>query len=81
MTALNSYSDNCRNQSDRGTCDYVVQVWNGRRWAKVRGAEGGPWTLRSRAERVARSRQEAPRRSSSTEGMPHRVVASQRREA
>jgi len=30
--------------------EYVVQVWNGHRWAKVRGVEGGPWLTRQRAE-------------------------------
>lgn len=52
---------------------YTVEVWNGRAWRKVRGAEGGPWLRQSRAERVARSRASAARRPSSTEGMPHRV--------
>jgi hypothetical protein len=56
------------------TTTYVVQAFNGKRWAKVRGAEGGPWTNRARAERVARSREAAERRESSTEGLPHRVV-------
>jgi hypothetical protein len=53
---------------------YVVQVWNGRRWSKVRSGEGGPWSTRDRAERQARSRERMPRRESSTEGYPHRVV-------
>jgi hypothetical protein len=57
---------------------FVVQVWNGKRWAKVRGGEGGPWSTRDRAERIATSRQAAERRSSSTEGMPHRVVEVER---
>lgn len=57
------------------TAVYVVQVWNGRAWRKVRGPEGGPWSLRSRAERVAAVRESArPRDFSSTEGMPHRVI-------
>ncbi len=53
---------------------FVVQVWNGKRWAKVRGPEGGPWMYRSRAERIAAGRENSERRTSSTEGMPHRVV-------
>lgn len=53
---------------------YVVQVWNGSRWAKVRGPEGGPWNTRDRAERIADGRERAERRQSSTEGLPHRVV-------
>lgn len=53
---------------------FIVQVWNGRVWRKVRGIEGGPWSLRSRAERIADARERAPRRTSSTEGMPHRVI-------
>jgi hypothetical protein len=53
---------------------YVVQVFNGKRWVKVRGAEGGPWSTLSRAERIARGREDMPRRASSTEGMPHRVI-------
>jgi hypothetical protein len=53
---------------------FVVQVYNGKRWAKVRGHEGGPWSTRDRAERIARSREAAERRESSTEGMPHRVA-------
>ena len=53
---------------------FVVEVWNGRRWAKVRGPEGGPWSLKSRAERIAEGRQNAPRRASSTDGLPHRVT-------
>lgn len=53
---------------------YVVQAWNGKRWAKVRGEEGGPWSRRARAECIARSRQNMQRRASSTDGMPHRVV-------
>jgi hypothetical protein len=53
---------------------YVVEVWNGRRWSKVRGSEGGPWRRRQHAERIAEARTHAARRSlSSTEGMPHRV--------
>lgn len=59
------------NRYDRGT--FVVEVWNGKRWAKVRGDEGGPWDYRGRAERIARAREAAERRTSSTEGMPHRV--------
>jgi hypothetical protein len=57
---------------------YVVQVWNGKRWAKVRGDEGGPWNTRDRAERIADAREHAERRPSSTEGMPHRVVEVER---
>lgn len=54
---------------------YIVEVWNGRRWAKVRGHEGGPWLRRDRAERMARAREnESPRDLSSTAGQPHRVV-------
>jgi hypothetical protein len=53
---------------------FVVQVYNGKRWAKVRGHEGGPWSTQDRAERIARSREAAERRESSTEGLPHRVV-------
>lgn len=53
---------------------YVVQAWNGRTWRKVRGGEGGPWTTQQRAELIAAAREAAPRRSSSTEGMPHRVA-------
>lgn len=52
---------------------FIVQVWNGKTWSKVRGVEGGPWSLRSRAQRIADSRERCPRRTSSTEGMPHRV--------
>lgn len=52
---------------------YVVQVWNGRTWRKVRGPEGGPWLTRDRAERIAAARQNAERRASSTDGLPHRV--------
>jgi hypothetical protein len=54
---------------------FVIQVWNGRRWAKVRGVEGGPYLTRDRAERIAASRERQPMRTSSTEGMPHRVKA------
>lgn len=57
-----------------GVSVFVVQVWNGRAWRKVRGLEGGPWSKRDRAVRVAEARERAERRSSSTEGMPHRVV-------
>ena len=54
---------------------YVVEVWNGKRWAKVRGYEGGPFKFEGRAERMATLREAAPSRGlSSTEGMPHRVV-------
>lgn len=53
---------------------FVVEVWNGRRWAKVRGPEGGPWQTRDRAERIAASRENSERRASSTEGFPHRVA-------
>jgi len=56
-------------------CRYIVQVWNGRSWRKVRGLEGGPWLRRDRAERLAASRELAERRTSSTEGMPHRVIS------
>ena len=55
---------------------WIVQAWNGKRWAKVRGSEGGPWPLKSRAQRIATLRQQAERGASSTEGMPHRVVQS-----
>lgn len=55
---------------------YYVQVWNGRRWARVRGPEGGPWGTVSRAGRIADGRETSARRASSTEGMPHRVVDS-----
>lgn len=54
---------------------FVVQAWNGRTWRKVRGAEGGPWTTFDRAKRIADARQNAKRRPSSTEGLPHRVKA------
>lgn len=57
---------------------FIVQVWNGRRWAKVRGVEGGPWTRRDRAERIAREREAGQRRASSTEGYPHRVIETAR---
>lgn len=58
--------------------EYVVQVFSGGRWAKVRGSEGGPYSLRSRAERIAEARQNAePRGLSSTEGLPHRVIERQ----
>lgn len=53
---------------------YVVQVYSGGRWAKVRGNDGGPWNLRSRAARVAAARESLPVRLSSTEGLPHRVI-------
>jgi len=56
------------------TTMYVVQVWNGKRWAKLRGGEGGPWSTRARAESIARNRERSPRRPSSTEGYPHRVA-------
>lgn len=55
---------------------FVVEVWNGRSWRKVRGPEGGPWRSFDRADRIARGRQDSPRRSSSTEGLPHRVRVS-----
>lgn len=55
------------------TTVYHVEVWNGSRWTKVRGGEGGPWLRRSRAQRIADSRERLPLRESSTEGMPHRV--------
>lgn len=53
---------------------FVVQVWNGRTWSKRRGLEGGPWNTRDRAERIAASLENAPRRSTSSDGRPHRVV-------
>jgi hypothetical protein len=54
---------------------FVVEVYSRGRWAKVRGAEGGPWRTRQRAERIAEARQNAtPRGLSSTEGLPHRVA-------
>ena len=56
------------------TAGFIVQVWNGRQWRKVRGPEGGPWLRRDRAERIADGRERLPRRPSSTEGFPHRVV-------
>lgn len=60
--------------------EYVVQVLSGGRWSKVRGSEGGPYLLRSRAERIARARENAtPSGLSSTEGQPHRVVEARRR--
>jgi hypothetical protein len=55
---------------------YTVQVLSGGKWRKVRGLEGGPWRTRDRAERIAHYRQNAERRTSSTEGLPHRVVES-----
>lgn len=55
---------------------YVVQQFDGKRWAKVRGPEGGPWSTRDRAERIAQGRENAtPTSLSSSEGRPHRVVA------
>ncbi len=53
---------------------YIIQAYNGKRWAKVRGSEGGPWHNRAAAERLAQARERCPRRPSSTEGCPHRVV-------
>jgi len=53
---------------------FIVQVQVNGRWRKVRGVEGGPWNTRDRAERVAFYRGRAKRRTSSTEGLPHRVV-------
>lgn len=53
---------------------FVVQVWNGKRWSKVRGPEGGPWRTHDRAERIAQGRENSERRPNSTEGMPHRVI-------
>lgn len=62
--------------------EFVVEVYSGDRWAKVRGSEGGPYSLRSRAERIAEGRENAkPRGLSSTEGLPHRVVERERRPA
>jgi len=54
---------------------WIVQAWNGRTWRKVRGVEGGPYLTRQRAERIAASRADCPRRESSTEGNAHRVWA------
>lgn len=53
---------------------YIVQVYSAGRWAKVRGVEGGPWRTRQRAERIAAGRENAECRTSSTEGLPHRVI-------
>ncbi len=54
---------------------FIVQVWNGKKWAKVRGYEGGPFAYQGRAERMASAREQAPSRGlSSTDGMPHRVI-------
>lgn len=62
------------------TVEYIVQVQNrSGRWVKVRGVEGGPWSRRDRAERIAESRENAERRSSSTEGLPHRVIVVERK--
>jgi hypothetical protein len=61
--------------AESGVERYVIQVLSGGRWRKVRGAEGGPWVRRDRAERLASARERMPRRESSTEGLPHRVVA------
>ncbi len=44
------------------TEQYIVEVWNGKKWAKVRGYEGGPFALESRAERMAQARENAPNR-------------------
>lgn len=61
----------CPGQED--AFDFVVQAFNGKRWAKVRG-DGYVRRTRASAERAATLRAALPRRSSSTEGMPHRVV-------
>lgn len=53
---------------------YVVEVLTARGWRKVRGSEGGPWRTLDRAQRVATYRENAERRESSTEGLPHRVT-------
>lgn len=59
----------------RGATVYVVEVRTRGQWRKVRGAEGGPWNTRDRAERIAEARESAtPRGLSSTEGLPHRVT-------
>lgn len=52
---------------------YVVEALSNGTWRKVRGLEGGPWATFDRADRIARGRENSPRRSSSTEGLPHRV--------
>lgn len=51
---------------------YIVQVNTGRGWRKVRDVE--PTHVASRAARTAETRQNAPRRLSSSEGYPHRVM-------
>jgi hypothetical protein len=62
-------------EEDSGSgLEYVVEVLTGRGWRKVRGPEGGPWRTRDRAERIAQGREASDRRTSSTEGLPHRVV-------
>jgi hypothetical protein len=71
------YVGRCTLPADHdGPCsdaNYVIQAWNGKRWAKVRGTEGGPWR-KDAALRMAARREALPRRTSSTEGMPHRVL-------
>lgn len=51
---------------------FAVEVWNGKTWRKRRDVP--TTTLRSRAERMAASCERAPRRESSSDGRPHRVV-------
>ena len=51
---------------------YLVQVNTGNGWRKVRDIE--PTHLATRAARTAAQRADMPRRSSSSEGYPHRVV-------
>ncbi len=71
-----------RETSELEPLEYVVEVWNGKRWAKVRGYEGGPFKYETLAQRMADLRQAAPSRGlSSTEGMQHRVTARALRQA
>jgi hypothetical protein len=53
---------------------YVVEVYSNGHWRKVRGPEGGPWSTKDRAQRIADARERAERRESSTDGLPHRVT-------
>ena len=54
---------------------YIVQAWNGKRWAKVRGVIGGPWHDFEGHEGIGAKR--AARMAAVAErdnGKPHRVV-------
>lgn len=57
--------------------EYVVEVMSGGKWRKKRGPEGGPWSTRGRAERIAEACEREERRTSSTAGLPHRVTERQ----